>query len=167
MFVGAALVVGGCATVSSGSLQKEKCSDNVTGTVERFLTGVTEMNLEMIRSVVSDGISPLSIFGNGDTIHGRKVVGKIVDHEEIHKGNEVDSAYHWADILDTSEENIKEVSVERHDRVMLMNGNRHGDDENIQTLEQHSRRAFVVAFDSERNCIIAVKLIDPEWIRIQ
>jgi hypothetical protein len=165
VLVGTAIVVSGCAAVGSGSLQKEKCSNNVIGTVERFLMGVTEMNLGMIRSVVLDGISPLSIFGNGDASHGRKIVGGIVDHPEIHRGNEVDSTYHWADIKDTSEKNIKEVSVERHDRVMLMR-NRHSEEENIQTIEQHSRQTFIVTFDAARNCILAVKLIDPEWINI-
>lgn len=47
---------------------------------------------------------------------------------------------------------------------MLMNG--HRESENIETIDQHSRRAFAVAFDLERNCITAVNSIDPEWIKI-
>lgn len=165
VLVGVALVASGCVTVGSGSLQKQ-CSDTTVGAINKFLAGIEEFNLGMIRSVIPDGISVFSIFGKGDVSHGRRVVSGIIDHPEIHRGNEVDSTYHSASIADTSEKSIKEVAVERHDHVMLMNGNRHSEDDDVQTIEQHSRRTFVVAFDSERNCILAVKLIDPEWVKI-
>jgi hypothetical protein len=163
--IGMALVVSGCATVGSSSLQKQ-CSDTTVSAIDKFLAGVEEFNLGIIRSVIPDGISVFSIFGEGDASRGRKIVGEVVDHPEIHRGNEVDSTYHMSNIMDTPERSVKKVDVERHDNVTLMNGNRYSNNESTQTIEQHSRRAFAVAFDSERNCILTVKLIDPEWIKI-
>lgn len=158
---GAALIASGCAIISRSP--GRQCSDTLSNAVGTFLAGVAEFNLRMIRAVIPDGISPFAVFGSGDAGRGRAIVGQMLDHPEIHRGNEVDSTYRLLDVTDTSKVNTKEVHVERHDQVLLMRERA----EIIRIIEQRSRRTFTVAFDLERNCILAVNPVEPEWIRIQ
>lgn len=165
VIAGAALIASGCTTAISGSLQSGRCSDAPSSAIGAFLTGVAELNLGMIKAVIPDGISPFAVFGEGDINRGRAAVRNLVDHPEIHRGNEVDSSYRVREVADTPEKHAKEVRVERNDKVMLMRNHRDGDD--IETVDQRSRRTFRVAFDLEKNCILAIRPVEPEWIRIQ
>lgn len=165
VIAGAALIASGCATTITSSSQGGRCSDTPSSAIGAFLAGVAEFNLGMIKAVIPDGISPFAVFGEGDINRGRAVVRHLIDHPEIHRGNEVDSSYRAREVADTPEKHVKDVRVEREDRVMLMRNHRDGD--GIETVRQRSQRTFKVAFDLERNCIIAVRPLDAEWVRIQ
>lgn len=165
VIAGAALIASGCATTIISSSQSVRCGETPSSAIGAFLAGAAEFNLGMIKAVIPDGISPFAVFGDGDAGRGRAVVRNLVDHPEIHRGNEVDSSYRVREIADTPEKHTKNVRVERNDKVMLMRNHRDGDD--IETVEQRSRRTFRVAFDLEKNCILAIRPVEPEWIRIQ
>lgn len=165
VIAGAALIASGCAITIPGSSRGGRCGDAPSSAIDAFLAGVAEFNLGMIKAVIPDGISPFAVFGDGDVNRGRAVVRNLIDHPEIHRGNEVDSSYRVREIADTPEKHAKNVRVERNDKVMLMRNHRDGDD--IEIVEQRSRRTFKVAFDLDKNCILAIRPVEPEWIKIQ
>jgi len=151
-------VLNGCAGLGSQMPADEKvCSDSPRHSVATFLRGVTEFSLSLLKGVVLGGVNILAVFGGGSVERGREVVRSIVDHPEVHRGNEVDSVYSFVSM--TGDGNEYDVLVERRARVIFV-------DENMRVEDEIYRRSFHVAFHPLGHCIAAIYPTEAAWVRV-
>ncbi len=145
------MTASGCAFFARGGSPAVRCSETPRSAVETFLQGMAELSIRLLKAVILPGIPIFAVFGDGDSERGKEIVRQLVKHPEVgDKG--ASSVFTFVSIGDTTDRQEKRVIVEREEEV--------GDE--FRTYQ----RAFLVKFESDGNCISAVRPEGPQWTRV-